>query len=106
MVYRSFAQYLSASVNTYAERLAKCNEIITTLENSMIDAATNGRIASYSLDSGQSKVQTNYRSVADIKRDIRAMEQLKSYYEQKVFGTRAVTARGNTIAGHLLGRVL
>lgn len=70
---------------------------IEALIDSMIlntaEAIDNGGTASYSMDTGQTKVMTNYRSVAEVNAGIIALEKTLQLYINRYNG-RVTVLRG------------
>ena len=66
MIYESIATYLDSRCSTDMQRIAVLKEVLKQLDTAILDAATKGAIREYSLDSGQSKVETKYRSIKEM----------------------------------------
>ena len=72
-------------------------EAIEVLIDSMIlntaEAIDNSGTASYSMDTGQTKVTTNYRSVSEVQEGINALEKTLQMYVNRYNG-RVTVLRG------------
>lgn len=88
-VYTSVGLYIETAASD-AERYERVDAVIDALEAQLIKAAANENIAEYSLDDGQTKISTVYRSVESIEKAIFSMIRLKNYYANKLNG-RVVT---------------
>ncbi len=67
--------------------------LIDTMYDTMADAIGNSGTASYSLDDGQMKISTQYRSVDEIIKGIHALETQLQMYLNKYNG-RVMVMRG------------
>ena len=74
------------SATTSREKLARVNAIITALEDVALKAAANGDISQYSLDDGQVKIMTTYRTAEDVSKSIQAFEVIKQRYINQING--------------------
>lgn len=85
------------SATSLQERLARIDAILLALENRMIDSgAGTSNKESYSLDDGQVKISTQYRSIEEIANAITAFEKLRERILNKLNGRGMVLrpARG------------
>jgi len=60
------------------DRLQRINNIIFALEMQILDNIGNEPITEYSLDDGQVKIRTVYRSVEQMTKAIEALEKIKN----------------------------
>lgn len=74
------------SATTLHEKLTRVNAIITALEDVALKAAANGDISQYSLDDGQTKIMTNYRTAEDVANSIQAFEVIRQRYINQLNG--------------------
>lgn len=85
VVYDSALIYLRTATQL-CDKITKIEGIITALEDAAVIAATGQDISEYSLDDGQSKIKTLYRSADAIYRSIRAFERLSQMYQNRLNG--------------------
>lgn len=71
-------------------RYDRIQAIILALENQMLLSATNSDATSYSLDDGQTKISTQFRSTSDIVTGIEALERIAERILNQITGTRIV----------------
>lgn len=90
MTYDSIADYLNLRCTTDALKIAALQDIYSQLLVAVAEAATRGAIREYSLDSGQSKVETKYRSVTEMVNSMKALEALITMYINRNSRTRQV----------------
>ncbi|MDD5013653.1 MAG: hypothetical protein PHW73_00945 [Atribacterota bacterium] len=82
-------QYIIDSASL-KERYDRICAIITALENQqLLDIGKSG-ILSYSLDDGQTRISTQYRSADQIMKAIEAYERIKERILNQITGTRIV----------------
>ena len=74
------------SATSIKDKLTRVNAIITALLDVAIKAAETGNINEYQLDSGQTKIRTNYTGPEQVFKSIQHFERLKTYYENKLNG--------------------
>ena len=77
--------------------LDKIKAIETLIDNMVVnslEAVEVGGTASYSMDDGQMKVTTEYRSMSDISKGIKGLEQILQIYVSRYNG-RVTYMRGN-----------
>lgn len=86
VTYLSTADYL-ASTEDYQEKIARIDKIQKLLFDTAEKAALDDGILSYTLDDGQTKVQTMYKSVDQVINSILALEKLRAMYTRKLGGT-------------------
>lgn len=95
MTYDSFyAYYRSASSD--ADKLVRIDAIINALYDSALKGAEKADIQRYELDSGQTRIETNYRSLKAIGEAIDTFEKIYNRLYYRLNGTRAVVARPAT----------
>lgn len=81
------------SKTTLLEKINAIEALIDSMILNTAEAIDNSGVASYSMDSGQMKVTTNYRSVEDVNRGIKALEQTLQMYINRYNG-RVLVLRG------------
>lgn len=74
------------SATTLREKLTRVNAIITALEDVALKAAANGDVSQYSLDDGQVKIMTTYRTAEDVAKSIQAFEVIRQRYINQLNG--------------------
>ena len=74
------------SATTLRDKLTRVNAIITALEDVALKAAANGDISQYSLDDGQTKIMTSYRTAEDVANSIQAFEVIRQRYINQLNG--------------------
>lgn len=72
------------------ERYDRICTIITALENAQIAGVSNSDVVSYTLDDGQTRINTTYRSAEDIQKAIDGYEKIKERIANQLTGTRIV----------------
>lgn len=82
VVYTSAYEYIH-STNDLLTQIGKIKQVIDALTQAMIDGAPSGNILEYSLDTGQSKMKTVYKSATAIVDQIAALEKLNDIYVVK-----------------------
>ena len=85
VIFESASLYLDSS-KTLKERIKKFDEIIAALEVSELKAAETGNIQSYSLNDGQTVINTTYRSSIEIATSIMAFERQRERLINKLNG--------------------
>ena len=85
VVFDSAAIYIKTA-KTHLDKIKKIDAIIDALENTALDAAANSDVTEYSLDDGQTKIKTMYRSSTEIIKAIQSYEQLKQMYVNRLNG--------------------
>lgn len=75
------------------ERYDRICAIIKALEDQMLLAAGNSDVEAYTLDDGQTRINTQYRNVLDIAKAIDAFERIKNRVQQELLGTGVVALR-------------
>lgn len=74
-------------------KITAIDTLINNMLAKMLEVVSNEGTATYSLDDGQSKISTTYRSVEEVEKGIFALEKLKNLYVRRYSG-RAVVLRG------------
>ena len=85
VIYNSAAIYID-SATTLQEKITKIDAIITALEDTALKAASTGDITEYTLDDGQTKINTIYRGAADVERAITSFERIRQRYINQLNG--------------------
>lgn len=83
--YDSADIYINGAINL-CDKIARIDAIITALEAAALKGAATGNFSEYSLDDGQTKIRTAYRSVEDIARSITAFETIRQRYINQLNG--------------------
>lgn len=81
------------SKTTLLEKINAIEALIDSMILNTAEAIDNSGVTSYSMDSGQMKVTTNYRSVEEVNRGIKALEQTLQMYINRYNG-RVLVLRG------------
>jgi hypothetical protein len=84
-IYESSATYIREAA-TLKEKITRIDAIITALEETALTAAAGDNVTSYTLDNGQTKINTMYRSAADIASSITAFEKIRVRYLNQLNG--------------------
>lgn len=85
-VYFDSASIYLDTATSLRDKITKIDAIIDALLLIAADSADTENITEYSLDSGQTKIKTQYRGASDIMRSIENFEKLKNYYVNKLNG--------------------
>jgi hypothetical protein len=85
VTYDSADIYIS-SATTLRAKITRIDAIITALEDAALKGAATGNLTEYSLDDGQTKIKTAYRSMDDVEKSITAFERIKERYINKLNG--------------------
>ena len=75
------------------ERYDRICAIIRALEDQQIAVISNSDVESYTLDDGQTRINTTYRSALDIAKAIDSYERVKNRIQGELLGTRIVALR-------------
>lgn len=86
-IYITCIDYIRCSTDT-TDKIARIDAIIAALEDSMLAGALKANIEEYSLDDGQTKIKTVFRSVKDIEDAIKALEGRKNRLINNCVGYR------------------
>jgi hypothetical protein len=71
---------------TLTAKITAIDTIIEALMDTALEAAANGGIEEYSLDNGQTKIRTKYRTAEDVLKSIKSWESLRNFYQYKITG--------------------
>lgn len=85
VVFDSAAIYVE-SKKTAREKIIAIDAIIDALLSTALKAASAGDVTEFSLDDGQSKVKTIFRSPMEVMKSIEAFKMLKQEYMNTVNG--------------------
>lgn len=88
------SQYIESKC-TLLDKIAAINALIASMELKLVDSVGSAEYDEYSMDDGQMKVRTKYRSVEDVAAGIKALEQLKQRYVNQHNGRVQVFRGGN-----------
>lgn len=75
------------------DRYDRICAIIRALEDQQIAAASNSDVEAYTLDDGQTRINTQYRSALDIAKAIDQYEKIKNRIQAELLGTRIIALR-------------
>lgn len=90
----TISQYVESKTDL-ASKILAIDALISAMELKIVDATGSAEYDEYSMDDGQMKVRTKYRSVADVMAGITALEQLKQRYVNRYNGRTMVFRSGN-----------
>lgn len=90
----TISQYIECKTDL-AAKIAAVDALLAAMELKIIDVTGSAEYDEYSMDDGQMKVRTKYRSVADVMAGITALEQLKQRYVNRHNGRTMVFRSGN-----------
>jgi hypothetical protein len=85
MIFDSADLYIETA-STIRGKITKIDAIITALETTALKAAAKNNIEEYWLNDGQTQIKTKYRTTEDVLKSIKAFEQLKQMYVNKLNG--------------------
>ena len=85
----SVSEYIQ-SCSTLKSKIAAIDNLIDAMIINAAEAIDNSGTASYSMDDGQMKVTTNYRSVEEISLGIKHLEKIKQLYVNRLNGSITV----------------
>lgn len=68
------------STDDIRTKIARLDQVISALLDMSLTAAATGNFSEYSLDDGQTKIKTVYRSMDEVVASIKSFEGLKSIY--------------------------
>jgi len=85
-------QYVDSKTSILA-KITAINALIDALLLETITSISNSGTASLSMDDGQMKITTGFRSIAEIKNGVIGLEQIKQIYVNRYNG-RGVVLRG------------
>lgn len=82
-------EYLQSKTKL-CDRIAAIESLIDAMVLEMASAIGTSGTASYSMDDGQMKVTTEYRSISQITAGVKSLEQMKNIYVNRYNGHRTV----------------
>lgn len=85
-------EYIQSKSSTL-DKIKAIEALIDSMIVNTAEAIDNSGVASYSMDSGQMKVTTTYRSVSEVQKGIKALEQTLQMYINRYNG-RVTVLRG------------
>src|SRR5688572_712849 len=85
VIFDSAALYIETAT-TLQGKIQKIDAIIAALETAALKAAGTGNITEYTLDNGQTKIQTMYRSPEAVQSSINAFEKIRQRYINQLNG--------------------
>jgi hypothetical protein len=85
VIYDSAKIYVD-SASTLRDKITKLGNIISALEDSILNNAANSGFTEYSLDNGQTKITQGYRSPEEVARAITTFEMIRTRYINKLNG--------------------
>lgn len=74
------------SAKSIKEKITKIDEVIAALWTSVLEAAKNDHVQSYSLNDGQVQIRSDYRSTEAVMKSIKGLEKMKHYYIAQING--------------------
>lgn len=86
MVYFDSCSIYITSATTLKDKIARIDAIIVLLEDAAIKAAGNEDISEYSLDDGQTKIKTVYKSAASVMSALQSFETMRQRYINQLNG--------------------
>ena len=92
----TLSQYIECKT-TILDKINAINSMLDALELKILDVTATSEFDEYSLDDGQMKVRTKYKSVDDVLAGLKALETLKQRYVNKYNGRTFVFRSGNII---------
>lgn len=94
--YDNPADYIKAAPDVTA-RITRLTAVIEALELCSLNAASNGEIASYSFNDGQSDIKTSYTSITEISRSIAMFEQIRERLINRAQGRVTILRDADTL---------
>lgn len=92
------------SASDLRSKITRMDAIIEALEDAALKGAATGHLTEYSLDDGQTKIKTAYRSVNEIFNAINAFSRLRQLYINRSNGRVMRLVDSKNLPGHGLGR--
>lgn len=80
VIYESNADYID-SATSIKEKIQRCDQVIMQLMTIAAKAIETDHILEYSLDDGQTKIQTKYKGADNVAKSILAYENLRERYK-------------------------
>lgn len=96
--YESTEKYLGTATSL-KDRIAKIEAIISALYTTAERAAINGDVSAYTLDDGQVRIGTNFRTVDEVMKSIYAFEKLNQLYINRLTGRMIRLVDGKNMRG-------
>ncbi len=93
------------SAATLKAKIARMDAIIVALEDVALTAASSDNIQEYELNDGQVKIKTEYRGVDAVFKSIKAFEQLRQIYVNRLNGRMMRMVDGKNFTGSRDGRL-
>jgi len=90
----SISNYIECR-STLHDKIVAINSLIEAMELKLLDVTESTAFDEYSMDDGQMKIRTKYRSVADVMAGLTGLEQLKQRYVNRLNGRVTVLRSGN-----------
>ena len=90
----SISNYIECR-STLHDKIVAINSLIEAMELKLLDVTESTAFDEYSMDDGQMKIRTKYRSVADVMVGLTGLEQLKQRYVNRLNGRVTVLRSGN-----------
>lgn len=84
--FESSAVYIDSATNL-RDKITKMDQVIDGLESLAITAAATGNFSEYSIDNGQSKIRTVYRSMSEVANAISVFEKIRQRYINRLNGS-------------------
>ena len=72
------------SSDSVRAKITKIDAIIDQLLTTAMTSVTNGHIAEYEMDNGQTRTNVTYSKTSEVTSAIQSYEKLKSFYESKL----------------------
>jgi len=85
-------EYIQSKTDTLA-KIKAIESLIDSMIINAADAIDNSGVASYTMDTGQTKVTTNFRSVEEVNKGIKSLEAILQTYINRYNG-RVTVLRG------------
>lgn len=92
----TISQYIECKT-TLLDKINAIDAMIAAMELKIVDATGSAEYDEYSMDDGQMKVRTKYRSIEDVLAGIKSLETLKQRYVNRHNGRTQVFRGGNII---------
>jgi hypothetical protein len=95
--YSSISVFLE-SKKSVVDKISAINALIDSMIATMADHASGAgaNIEEYSLDDGQVKIKTVYRSLADVQSGVASLEKMKQIYINRYNGRNIILRDGGT----------
>jgi hypothetical protein len=104
MVHYTTADLYIESKTKLLDKITAIDAIISALETVALKAAATGNVQEYSLDDGQTKIKTMYRSPAEVEASITAFERIKQRYINEYNGPMVRLVDGKNFKNRRNGR--